>query len=895
VLVRIFNQVLNMSLAASIVAILLMLIRFVFRNRLPKTFSYALWSIVLVRLLIPVYFAAVFSIFNVLPVPETTKISGGMQNIGIIRYVPDNIDTESVKESIQIYNGAITETSHHKTEVINSLDTYTSGENSEAKDYKQGFMFIAAVIWAFGLMSLLASSIIMYIRTVRRLQTAILYKDNNILEETSKMLKLRRKVRIFYSDEINSPIVCGFFKPRILLPLSLVKDNNLFDLKHIITHELIHIKRLDYFFKPLSVIVACIHWFNPVIWLSFILFQKDMEMSCDERVLAVYDKDIRSDYATSLINLSAKQNSYLNAGLLAFGEGGIKSRIKGIMNYKKSGFWMAALSALVIIVLGVVLLTNPYGGNDGDRLAENNGNTPVKTNENKKSGMEIYLVAGSNQKYTGEVEDLNSLVLENEPLISKDDIVSYNWDDHSLKIKNNKKISNELLQRSFVVVSDGEKIYQGAFWSAIYSMIPPKIAIYLDNLTEENGFLFLSLGSWRIGGEIQPDVADILSDLHLKETLNRDGQLFKPYLPKNFPVPDSISVSGKEAKYGYSYLDWEKQDELIKSLDARFVNDLDYADYKFIPEEDNKMREEETIITLHYNENIRGFKYNIDGKETEIIFNEIMMPVTGEHDDLVYFRGYDDYEEYDYEYKHGFIGYVSAPIGKLEKFKGVEKLLENYHEEEYSSAKEPEKNFISCINKKNLSGYYEFSNEEVERIKKAQSLSKRMKSSKEPSEYRFINLYFKLDGGIEDWYYVCDDRQTFLSNGQYINNPVLSELILGIAKEKLGFEIFDTSVFKDLVKAKYSFRTNTRTYDSIIEDKSILKEIEEELQKARQSRPGKSPHDGVLTLTFSDGTNMDIRMASDDCPGLLVNGNYFEYSNELHEIFVNNFDNFPYV
>ncbi|OPZ85426.1 MAG: hypothetical protein BWY74_03919 [Firmicutes bacterium ADurb.Bin419] len=174
-------------------------------------------------------------------------------------------------------------------------------------------------------------------------------------------------------------------------------------------------------------------------------------------------------------------------------------------------------------------------------------------------------------------------------------------------------------------------------------------------------------------------------------------------------------------------------------------------------------------------------------------------------------------------------------------------------------------------------------------------MSKRMKSSKEPSEYRFINLYFKLDGGIEDWYYVCDDRQTFLSNGQYINNPVLSELILGIAKEKLGFEIFDTSVFKDLVKAKYSFRTNTRTYDSIIEDKSILKEIEEELQKARQSRPGKSPHDGVLTLTFSDGTNMDIRMASDDCPGLLVNGNYFEYSNELHEIFVNNFDNFPYV
>lgn len=892
-LTKVFNGVVNMSLAASVVAIFVVLIRFLFKNRLPKIFSYSLWSIVIIRLLIPFYFTAVFSIFNVMPAPEITTIGDSTQAVGIIRYIPENMDAVSVGENIEPHKGK-TQTSNYQAEVVDSGYNYTSSQDVEPAKAKKGVMFFAAIIWASGVISLLTISMIMYLRTVRRLKTAVLYKDTNILEETGKMLKLKRKVRIFCSDEINSPIVCGLIKPKIILPFSLVKENNLLALKHIITHELIHIKRFDYLIKPLSVIALCLHWFNPIIWVSFILFQKDLEMSCDERVLAVNDKDIRSDYATSLINLSVRQNSYLNAGLLAFGEKSIKSRIKGIMNYRKSGFWMVALSALVVAILGVVLLTNPYGRDAVGKALDNAAKSPMDNVNDNNNGMEIYLVAGNNQKYLGEVEDLNSLELEKEPLISREDIVSYNWDKHCLKIKDNKRISKELLQRSFVVITDGERKYLGAFWSAAFSMVPPKIPIYLDSLAEERGYLFLSLGSWRVGGEIEQVAVDVLSDLHIKETLNRDGKIFKPYIPKNFPLPQNIFISHKEGKSGNIDLDWEEQNELVKSLDARFANALSFADYEFIPEEDNRMRDEETIITLYYEDNVR-FKYNIGGKETEIIFNEIMMPVTGKHDDLVYFRGIGNYEGFDYDYKHGYIGYVCAPIGKLEKYKGVDRWLAYLPEEEPVEIKRPEGIHLVYDDKDGISRYYEFDKEEVRRIEEAEKKGKKINASKGDSLPRFFNIMLNFDLKGNKWYRFCDDRQTLLYNGQYYSNPALVELILQIAKEKCDFEVFDTSAFSGIIRAKYSFRTRTRTYESVIEDKLILEEIEEELKKAEHSERGQCPFDGILTLDFSDGRTMNIKMASDDCSGMIVEGNVLLYSKKLHEIFVNNFDNFPYV
>lgn len=136
-LTKVFNGVVNMSLAASVVAIFVVLIRFLFKNRLPKIFSYSLWSIVIIRLLIPFYFTAVFSIFNVMPAPEITTIGDSTQAVGIIRYIPENMDAVSVGENIEPHKGE-TQTSNYQAEVVDSGDNYTSSQDVEPAKAKKG-------------------------------------------------------------------------------------------------------------------------------------------------------------------------------------------------------------------------------------------------------------------------------------------------------------------------------------------------------------------------------------------------------------------------------------------------------------------------------------------------------------------------------------------------------------------------------------------------------------------------------------------------------------------------------------------------------------------------------------------------------------------------------------
>ncbi len=135
--------------------------------------------------------------------------------------------------------------------------------------------------------------------------------------------------KVYCSDKIDTPILCGIIKPRIILPSTIEFEDH--ELDYIIQHEKIHIKRLDYMIKPLSLIILCVHWFNPLVWLSFILAHKDMELSCDERVMADTKEVIPKDYANSLLNISIKQNNLFNSGLLAFGEKNIQSRVKSAL------------------------------------------------------------------------------------------------------------------------------------------------------------------------------------------------------------------------------------------------------------------------------------------------------------------------------------------------------------------------------------------------------------------------------------------------------------------------------------------------------------------------------------------------------------------------------------
>lgn len=387
-LTNIFFMVLNMSITASVAAVLIIFFRWVFGSKLPRVFSYFLWSIVLVRLLIPFSLPSMFSIFNTIPLPQTIAIQSQQYD-----ETYNNIQYSTDYESI----------SQHGTDgaVLNDNENvyYIEPTSQVPLDPMKALTIAMSWIWLAGTAGLFLFSIFAYFRASRRLRDAVLYKNDYLASRCSQKLKSKKKVQIYTSDRIHTPVVCGLINPRVILPLDLSKGCSELELENIITHELVHIKRFDYIIKPLSMFALCVHWFNPLVWLCLILSQKDMEMSCDERVMSVSDKDVRQEYATSLIKLASKQNVLLNGGLLAFGESNIKSRIKGIMSFRKPALWLSLAAIAGIIIIGAVLLTNgQYSkadkevitAKDNRRLESIISEYYLKTQPNNKGVLNIY-------------------------------------------------------------------------------------------------------------------------------------------------------------------------------------------------------------------------------------------------------------------------------------------------------------------------------------------------------------------------------------------------------------------------------------------------------------------------------------------------------------------------
>ncbi len=201
----------------------------------------------------------------------------------------------------------------------------------------QIILFFAACIWIAGMAVMFIYSAVSYLRLNYRISTATLLQDN-----------------VYETDEINSPFVCGFFKPKIYLPVGLDDKER----EYVLRHERTHIRRVDHLIKPFAFLVLSVHWFNPFMWLSFWLMSRDLEMSCDERVVRELGAGEKAAYSAALVHLAMKR-PILAGSPLAFGESGTKTRVKNILNYKKPAFWVIFIALAAAITAGVCLLTNP--------------------------------------------------------------------------------------------------------------------------------------------------------------------------------------------------------------------------------------------------------------------------------------------------------------------------------------------------------------------------------------------------------------------------------------------------------------------------------------------------------------------------------------------------------
>lgn len=319
-IIPLFISVFNLSLNAVWVILFIAAARLIFKKA-PRGMLCALWGVAAFRLVCPVSFSAVFSL---LPAARTVPTDLGQTS------------APAIHSGIPLVDNAVNPL----------LPPLTTAPGTNALNI---FLTVCATVWLFGFFIFAAYCAISIFKLCRRLKCAVrcdFYLSENILP--------RRAPMIFICSGLKTAFVTGIFTPKIYLPVGLTDKQR----EYILCHECMHIRRLDYIFKPLAFIIMCVHWFNPFVWLAFCLLGRDMEMACDEAVIRTLGSGAKKEYSSALLSLAAERRQF-TATPLAFGEGNVKGRIKNVLSYKKPSFWLIILSVVALGVLAVCLLANP--------------------------------------------------------------------------------------------------------------------------------------------------------------------------------------------------------------------------------------------------------------------------------------------------------------------------------------------------------------------------------------------------------------------------------------------------------------------------------------------------------------------------------------------------------
>jgi len=311
----IFTQILNMSITAGYIIPAILLVRLIIRKT-PKKFSYLLWSVAAFRLSVPISFSSVFSLFSVNPYnihTVRTEENGTLSCIppSAAPFVPENTNT--------MINNAVQNTTP-------SLEAGAVDKLYNILPYI--WISVAALLLLYGFLS--------YFTLKIKMRNAVL-KEKNIYE----------------SSNVSSPFILGFITPKIYIPFHT--DEKTY--QYITAHEACHLKRYDHYIKAFAFILLAVHWFNPLCWLAFKLMTADMEMSCDEKVLAEKN-EIRKEYSTALLSFAAKQNS-ISAAPLCFCENSVKARIKNVLKFKKPKLIISIITGILCLTVIIGCALNP--------------------------------------------------------------------------------------------------------------------------------------------------------------------------------------------------------------------------------------------------------------------------------------------------------------------------------------------------------------------------------------------------------------------------------------------------------------------------------------------------------------------------------------------------------
>ena len=315
----VFLKVLNMSITAGWFILAVLCIRLLFR-KIPKWMNCLLWGVVAIRLICPFSIESPFSILSSTePIKSSAVVEGEVRN-----------DIPSIDSRLTIVQNT-----------INPMLTETFAYNeSDSVAPLQVVTFAAGLVWCCGMVLLIICAMGSVVKLHKLVNEAVCVREN-----------------IYICDAVKSPFILGIFRPRIYFSSALRER----EMDYILAHESAHLKRKDHWWKALGYLLLCIHWFNPLCWVAYSLLCKDIELACDEKAAKNMTFHEKKEYAKVLLSC-AGQRSLVMVCPLAYGEVGVKERVKSVLNYKKPTVWIMMATAAVFVILAVCFLTNPTKG-----------------------------------------------------------------------------------------------------------------------------------------------------------------------------------------------------------------------------------------------------------------------------------------------------------------------------------------------------------------------------------------------------------------------------------------------------------------------------------------------------------------------------------------------------
>lgn len=420
-------SLLQMSFLGTVIILLIVVLRAVLINRLPKKTFLILWWIALIRLLVPFSIKSVTSIYSLL--------QSIYSDINPVR-------TAQTTTFLPIHG--------NMPEIANGL--------SEAMVRRTESISILSVIWLAGLLLCFGFFAVSYIKCYREFRFS-LPVENDILEAWKEKHPLKRSLSIRQTETIAAPLSYGVIRPVILMPKN-TEWKNIYQLRYVLEHEYVHIRRLDMLTKLIMIAAVCIHWFNPLVWVMYILFNRDLELSCDETVVRRFGMDIKSVYATALISMEEKKSG-LTPLCNSFSKNAIEERIRAIMKIKKTSKFAVIISAVLVICVTGGFATSASSLEKKTETAQENGETTVA---------------------------LNEVNIREDESLSSSDVEWWTAEEYAKWLDEEKEVLQSMI---------GEKAYTGSDGWFVWTQekVDETIALYEDNLQKIKDGMKLSKSS----------------------------------------------------------------------------------------------------------------------------------------------------------------------------------------------------------------------------------------------------------------------------------------------------------------------------------------------------------------------------------------------------------------